>query len=790
MKFLRVARSSICGTAVFCCALLTLLFIASYQYPVFAQMVSPSIDKAGEPFSYFSRPTDEIGVMDAPAATEVTPEGYLYTGYGELMFFSGEPLTPVDQRVKTLEEGYLPIVHYSWSQQGITYALTTFAASLDGKPEGQIVNFVRVVMQNQDSRPNRADFAVGVRYQADSNLENGNGDNRFRRPVEGDKPGHYRQIGESFQRDWEYRFEGNAFLRGGEVMYVFPSDPQEKSFTLKQSYNNIPDLRPRKLGVMPTTPVGITHYQRMLKPGEEATLIFKMPLVPLKQGEDPAPLQSAAFDTYLAQTSRFWHEILDRGLRIELPEAKVTDTYKASLVYDLMARDKLNGSYIQTVNKLHYHSFYLRDASDIVRMYEVTGYPDIARQVLDFFPYSQQPDGNFLSQEQQYDGWGEAMWAYGQHYRMTHDRAFAEQVFPSIVRAVAWLHQARQKDPLHLMPASDVKDNEYVAGHLTGYNFLALSGLKNVIVMADALKKTADAAAFRAEYDDYRAAFLKLLDQRAAENAGYIPPALDGQKDGRDWGNLLSIYPEETLDPHDPRVGATLKNTQARYQEGLITYADGRWIHHYLTIKNTLSEVIRGEQEQAVTDLYALLLHTSSTQAGFEFAIRPWGTRDFEDNLSPHGWFAAEYRTLLRNMLVREEGRDLHLMSVVSPEWIDGGKRLAIENAPTEFGTISYVLEQPSDEKALLHLNAKFANAPEKIWVHVPWFETVASVLVDGKPAQIQKGAIELSPAAKEVQIVWKRQASIGATNYQAAVDAYKTEYRRRFDEEMHGVAK
>ncbi len=58
-------------------------------------------------------------------------------------------------------------------------------------------------------------------------------------------------------------------------------------------------------------------------------------------------------------------------------------------------------------------------------------------------------------------------------------------------------------------------------------------------------------------------------------------------------------------------------------------------------------------------EFYALLLHTSSTHAGFEFAILPWGDRNFEDNLAPHGWFAAEYRTLLRNMLVREEGDEL-----------------------------------------------------------------------------------------------------------------------------------
>jgi hypothetical protein len=97
-------------------------------------------------------------------------------------------------------------------------------------------------------------------------------------------------------------------------------------------------------------------------------------------------------------------------------------------------------------------------------------------------------------------------------------------------------------------------------------------------------------------------------------------------------------------------VTATLKATQAKYAEGIMTYADGEFLHHYLTIKNTMTEAIRGDQEQAVRELYALLLHTSSTHAGFEFAILPWGDRNFEDNLAPHGWFAAEYRTLLRTM--------------------------------------------------------------------------------------------------------------------------------------------
>ena len=66
----------------------------------FAQMVDPAIDRDGEPFSYFSHPTDVIGVMDGGAGTLVSPEGYLFTGYGELMFFTGHPSQPAEQRSK------------------------------------------------------------------------------------------------------------------------------------------------------------------------------------------------------------------------------------------------------------------------------------------------------------------------------------------------------------------------------------------------------------------------------------------------------------------------------------------------------------------------------------------------------------------------------------------------------------------------------------------------------------------------------------------------------------------
>jgi len=767
---------------------LSFVLFASTALQVGAQMVSPKIDQTGEPFSYYSKPTDEIGMMDAEAATEITPEGYLRTGYGELMFFTGPEMEPTSARVRTMVEGHLPILEYNVTRDGIRYHFTLFAATLDGKPEGRLVNFIRVTMKNESPENTRAIFATGIRYDAQHNTGDGHGDNRFDRPRPGKFPGDYRQLGEEFDPNWKYSFSGNRFLRDGRLLYSFPDEEEFRGFTLHGRYNYPQETdKARKLNVDETTPVGIVRYSKLLRPAEEWVLDYRMPVVPTDDADVMAHIDAAGFDASLAQVKSFWKNILSSGMEIRLPEAKAVDTFDANLIYDLIARDHIGENYIQTVNKLHYHSFYLRDGADIVHSYDVTGYPQIAEQDLKFFAKSQKEDGNFLSQEQQYDGWGEAVWGYSQHYRITHDKAFAEWAIPQIDRAVDWLKTARANDPLHIMPSSDVRDNEYVPGHLTGYNFLALSGLKLAVEMANETGHTEQAKNWQAEADDYRAAFMKILGQRASENGGYIPPALDGQKEGYDWGNLLAVVPEPTLEPSDPRVTETLKRTQAKYKEGIMTYANGEFLHHYLTIKNTMTEVIRGDQEQALKEFYALLLHTSSTHAGFEFAMLPWGDRNFEDNLAPHGWFAAEYRTLLRTMLVREEGDDLHLLSVVSPEWVGAGKAIAVKQAPTYFGQLAYSLEQPSATEAVLKIESNFTRAPKNLVVHLPWFMELKAATADGKSVQAKNGALTLPAGTHEVKLNWAWSRNAPQMSFARAVEDYKSEYARRYNELMHG---
>ncbi len=749
-----------------------------------AQMVNPAIDRPDEPFSYFAKPTDVIGVMDARAGTEITPEGYLYTSSGELMFFTGNPPRPVSVRVRTLAKDYLPIVHYEWAEDKILYRIEAFAATLDGDPESPLVNFVRVTVRNAGAEPVTAWFGAGVRYTSQTNIGGGMGDNRFNRPAFGMKPGEYYQPGVEFSPDWIYEFQNDAFVRGGQLMYLFSTDPQpEKMLTLKSGYNSPPNLKPRKLKVWPDTPTGIVMYKLTVEPGASGkTLDFKMPYEPVAP-DSPlvAAMRLADFKDYYARTVKFWDDLLAKAIEITVPEPKVNNTFQANLIYDLIARNKVGDDYVQTVNDFHYHMFWLRDGSYIVRNYDLSGLHDIARQCLDFFARWQQPDGNFVSQGGQFDGWGQTLWAYGQHYRITHDREFGEKVFPGVVKAVAWLKQARAADPLHIMPSTSPGDNEDITGHVTGHNFWALAGLKNAIALADGLGHKQEAANFRREYDDFFQAFLAALNQVTQKTGGYMPPGIEGAG-GQDWGNMLAVYPEIILDPHDPKVTATLERTRAKYQEGIMTYGDGRFLHHYLTMKNTETETVRGDQEMAVGELYALLLHTSSTHAGFEFSILPWGPRDFDGNLAPHGWFAAKFRAALRNMLVREQGNELHLLSVISPEWVKDGQKISVHRAPTNFGQANFDFEF-APGRATLTLDNRFVEKPQALVLHLPWFMEASRVLADGKEAAVRNGTVTVPISARKVEVTWTKKAGVPALSYEKAVQDYKAEYARRYAE-------
>jgi hypothetical protein len=65
-----------------------------------------------------------------------------------------------------------------------------------------------------------------------------------------------------------------------------------------------------------------------------------------------------------------------------------------------------------------------------------------------------------------------------------------------------------------------------------------------------------------------------------------------------------------------------------------------------------------------------------------------------------HGWAAADFMSLARNLLVREVDDGLALVSLLPDEW--RGQSFAIHDAPTHHGRLSFAVRWHGERPALL----------------------------------------------------------------------------------------
>ncbi|MFH1921306.1 MAG: hypothetical protein ABIP48_15685 [Planctomycetota bacterium] len=797
-------------------------------------MVDPGIDTPGEPFSYFRNPTDVIGALYAPVASEVTPEGYIYTGFGELMFFVGNPAEPVNVRIKTLHQGYLPIVEYHLVRHGVRFRFTLFAADLGGPLAGQPVNFVKVELANATNQERAALLSSAYRFAAPKTTLYTRSDYRFGQRMDL-IPKELVAGQTSYNPAWVYSFTKRAVVRDGRMLYLFPTDPQPHLAALSQSDYGLRTLRylsgevqERSARQFHTaeTPMGLVMYRVPLKPGETRDLVFKMPLVPLVEDSEEAQLVEAAdYQDHFSKTISTWENLVGKAPPLTFPETKVQEYLLANTVFDLLAIDKLGDDYAMNVNKFQYHRYYPGNAANMIVALDYMGLADIAQKCLLYARNAQQPDGRMENphapQSYRWENNGYVLWAWGRHYQLTEDRPFLEEVYPRVAAVVAWVREKSSQDPLGLMPPVALADDAMLAGvRQTGQNVWILIGLVGAIRMAEAMNRPEDVEAFRAVYQRYRNAFEKALATQLTKSDNVITPALEGTTAGNHWDNLLLLYPEPLFEPFDPRVTATIRHSRATYLEGILPFIlplatarrgvsdwpdtsrtglpgteDGDYVfqampslHYWQTPNNAQNALVRGtpeDQQAAVEDLYALLLHTTSTHAPQEFGTVPWGTRDcgyHRLNLLPDGAASAKTIELLRNMVLREYEGNLVLLSALSPDWLQPGKTIETTGAPTDFGPVSLRLVA-RDDGFDLGISSRFRNSPKQLAVRVPWFFELESAEADGQPAAPVEGQLILPSGTREVKVRGTIRPDTPPMSFEKAVERYKQEYKRRYDE-------
>jgi hypothetical protein len=473
-----------------------------------------------------------------------------------------------------------------------------------------------------------------------------------------------------------------------------------------------------RLDLLVTNAPAPTEWSAELAPGRSAENWFRIPFMPVT---DSAAFDKADGRVWLDRTVSYWRKLMTKAACVEVPCAKATEALRAAHVCQLLVSDHgvLHGG------EGFYDEFYIRDGAYQVLELEEAGLFDAARNTMAAYLRAQRPDGRFETQQNQFDANGQALWVLWQFYQITGDGVWLKQAYPQMRRAAEWAMRARREAPSDsafagVLPTA-VADGEFLWDgkyHIVGYDFWNLRGMLCVADAARALGEQTDAEKFRREAEDYRQAI-----DSAWKKTGlaWFPPSWE--KAGTHWGDTELLWPTELFAPNDSRVSALLAEVRERHGGG---FAEGtiRWtglkepvIHPYLSSYTTMASMIRGEHEKFVEECYWYLLHSTATHAFPEGIFL--GRRTAWSDTIPHATGAANFTFLLRHALVHEQGDELHLLLGAPDWWVESGREIRIERAPTHFGTMNFHLRGTATGVEV-RMDAPKRQPPKRIVLHLP----------------------------------------------------------------------
>ncbi len=683
-----------------------LVLVSSYGLALIGCLSIAATSAGAATTGFLSKPTDQIAVPGTAAGGEVTPEGDLYTGWAEYELRFGAKLASWNQPTRVLPDPSLPRLASTQADGTVRYTQTLFADPVAGRP----VAYESITIHNASTRRQHGRLAMSVAYTRGHQIAGAHGlvtsEFRFERPVTNQPEGLYYQPGQAYSPGFTYESGGRDLVRSGLLLARGPAAPGR---SLSGSAVDTP-----------TALHGGREYRVPLAPHAHVTLTWQIPL-------EPPPATPSA-DTQLdaipaSQALRMLRTTWgaeERGMmRISVPEPKIVATYDAAITEMLASRYLSSSGWVQGSNKLQYQAVWLRDAALETQALDLAGLHKQAEQNLAFLDRFQQPGGLFMSRRGQYDGLGQSLWALDQHAELTQSQDYAAQQLGRIGAAVEWLSAASAQDSLGLLPPSNPGDDELAYGHITGDNIWAAVGLRSAIADAK-LAGRADLAARWSAIDQRFEASLNRALTTSVARSGHIAPVLDSGA-GQDWGNYSIAYPVQILPSASPPVRAMLAWARRHMVQGLATYSHGQSLHDYLGFSIFETELAAGETARAVAGLYAELTHTTSTDNGWEWGISPLGSRSSPVDMAPHGTFAADYVALLRNMLVAS-GQPQHvtLLAGPSPAWLAPGQHIAVTDAPTPDGLVSFV-EQSTAHGETLRWRTNLASSTVLSWTLPRW---------------------------------------------------------------------
>lgn len=633
-----------------------------------------------------------------------------------------------------LIDGGFPVTVVAWNSDGIE-ANTTIFSRWD-ETRGKLLTFARASLKNNGP----ADKAISLYAVIRPN------------PL-------YKKWNVQSVKEIEYDGANAVKINGVERLFLLEKGEAPLGSSDNKELLGVRIMVPGQKIVDPQegAKCAIVLYKENFSAGEKKDFDI---VVPSGDGKELTfeEVKSFNFNDSLKFVINYWKNRVPLVLR--LPDKRYTDYFYSSIYYSLIMNedDKLSpGPY-------EYTSFFLHDAVDIDNALDKVGLKEAAEKATSRFNYKE--GGGYV------DELGGSIFALYEHYRLTKNKEFLSNAYPRIrdgCRLIKTLRARQMSDDLKdspiygLLPKGVSQDNFKIPAHLYVDNWWAIIGLKAGAEAAKILNKEEDIAWIEQEYKGLLNCTLASIEKVMKKEALPYMPAfadywpkemriIDGEHrilgDAQmAWAHRPALFPGQNMGITIP-LGLFADSYKQYWQRaGKFSAYDGGWFVEYekvfwgYNLKLAHPLIYLGMNDIALKNIQWSIEHQSCPGGWAEATpgkLNKKGLWEVGEGIIgdvPHGWSAAHYILLLRDMLLREDNDKLVLLSCVPDNWLENGKIIEIKNAPTYFGNISFkVVSFKTKGYLKIFLDAK--TPPPKGYV----------LMVANKK-------IEISPDTKETQI-------------------------------------
>jgi hypothetical protein len=462
--------------------------------------------------------------------------------------------------------------------------------------------------------------------------------------------------------------------------------------------------------------------------------------VPWEPSANPAP---GVFD-YETQKKKCidkWEGILAGAMRVETPEPLVNAAWKSTIAgsFMLLRGDDMNYSAGNA-----YQVMYEAESGDDVRALLLWGLTDaVCRMVPPLLDYKSFPGTKF------HDA-GFKLQLLAHYYWLTRDARFVREQKSRWSRCVDIL--TRERDAATgLLPREHYCGDQQEEVFSLNSNANAWRGLRDLAVVlrqigdgeeagpisdtADALRKATLAAVAKSERLDVRPPFIpvalfgeeKPFDALTATRGGtyynlLLPYVIGSEIFGS--GSERETWMLHYLEEHG---GLCMGMLRIHQHSGLFANEDGLDDLYSLRYDDALLR--RDEPERAIVSFYGKLAQ-GMTRGTFLSAegtgLRPLDEHGRPMYLPPTCSGDGLFLWLLRSMLVQDyvdnegEPETLRLLFATPRRWLEDGKEIRIEHAPTAFGEVSVsVKSRLKKGEVLAEIEPPARNRPEKMLLRI-----------------------------------------------------------------------